>query len=151
MKRAVIYLWVLGMASLGTGWSNAADLESPALSAAQLRAAAESTCAAHRKAPKTGLEKPGAEIPAAYWTDGIQQLKPLKVYIHRVNLVVVQHVTEGTEEGKYIYLPLSSYLPRSGDDGFVFSPNPTSGNTYSLGTGVFDFKRARGQSGIDQP
>ena len=72
-----------------------------------------------------------------------KSLHPVKVYTHRVNIVVVQRMRGETEEGKYIYIMISSYLPQSGDDGFVFSPNPRSGNTYSLGDGVFDFKRTR--------
>jgi len=52
-------------------------------------------------------------------------------------------IKAGTEEGKYINIPVSSYFPHTGEDGFVFSPNPRSGDTYTLGSGVFDFKRTR--------
>jgi hypothetical protein len=104
---------------------------------------AHATYAAHVRAINAGTEKSSAEIPPAYWADRIRALNPIKVYTHRVNIVVVQRVSDGTEEGKYIYIPVSSYLPQTGDDGFVFSPNPRSGDTYTLGDGVFDFKRTR--------
>ncbi len=86
---------------------------------------------------------PGTEggIAPVCWTDPIKALNPIRVYTHRVNVVVVQRVHEGIEEGKYIYIPISSYLPQSGDDGFEFTPDPRRGNTYTWGDGVFDFKR----------
>jgi hypothetical protein len=40
-------------------------------------------------------------------------------------------------------IPVSSYLPQSGVDGFELTPNARIGNTHSLGNGVFDFKRKR--------
>ena len=90
-----------------------------------------------------GTEEPDADIPPVYWAERIKALQPLKVYTHRVNIVVVQRVTDGIEEGKYIYIPISSYLPEPGDDGFEFTPNPRTGNTYTLGNGIFEFKRTR--------
>ncbi len=100
---------------------------------------------ARHRATRGGTRDPTDEIYPTYWTDGIRALNPIKVYSHRINLVVVQRISDGdgTEEGKYIYIPISSYLPMTGDDGFVFSPEPRSGNTYSLGSGVFDFKRTK--------
>ncbi len=71
-------------------------------------------------------ERVRTEIPPAYWAPEIAQLQPVKVYIHRVNLVVVQSVQDGVERGLYVYLPTSrldpreSWVPRSGVDGFVF-------------------------------
>ena len=88
-----------------------------------------------------GTEESGADIPPAYWAEGIRSLQPLKVYTHRVNIVVVQRLIDGIEEGMYIYIPISSYLPEPGDDGFEFTPNPKTGNTYTLGNGIFEFKR----------
>jgi hypothetical protein len=101
------------------------------------------TYTAHVRAVSAGTEQPGSDIPPAYWAEGIKALQPLRVYTHRINIVVVQHVADGTEEGKYIYIPVSSYLPQSGDDGFEFTPNPRVGNTYSLGSGIFEFERTR--------
>ncbi len=115
--------------------------KSPSLLPTDIRGEALATCAAHGKAIKAGTEKRNAEIPPVYWADRIRALNPIRIYTHRVNIVIVQRVGDGTEEGKYIYNPLSSYLPETGDDGFVFNPNPRSGDTYTLGDGVFDFKR----------
>lgn len=101
------------------------------------------THAAYIKAINAGIEKPGTDIPSVYWAKRIKALQPLYVYTHMANIVVVQHVADGTEQGKYIWIPISSFLPQSGDDGFQFTPNPRSGDTYDLGSGVFDFKRTR--------
>ena len=115
--------------------------ESPSLSADDLVEAAYATWLARRDATRGGTRDPTNELYPTYWTDGIKALSPIKVYTHRINVVVVQRISGGTEEGKYIVIPISSYMPMTGDDGFVFSPEPLSGNTYSLGDGVFDFKR----------
>ncbi len=104
--------------------------------AADLQRDALATHAAYIQAVNAGTEKRGEEIPAGYWAEGIKALHPVKVYTHRVNIVVVQRVSGQTEEGKYIYIPISSYLPQSGDDGFVFTPDSRS-------SVVFDFKRTR--------
>ncbi|MHC4356994.1 MAG: hypothetical protein ACYTE3_14390 [Planctomycetota bacterium] len=103
--------------------------------------AAYATWLARRDATRGGTPDPTNELYPTYWTDGIKALNPIKVYNHKNNIVVVQRISDGIEEGKYIFIPISSYLPMTGDDGFVFSPEPLSGNTYSLGDGVFDFKR----------
>jgi hypothetical protein len=97
-------------------------------------------------AQRTVLNYGGAQdtqegIPPKYWTEPIKALNPIKVYTHRVNVVVVQRVHEGIEEGKYIVILISSYHPHPGDDGFEFSPNPLSCNKYTLGDGVFDYRR----------
>jgi hypothetical protein len=101
------------------------------------------TYAAYVRAINAGTEKWNAEIPPTYWADRVKALNPIKVYTHRVNIVVVQKNADGKEKGKYIYIPISSYLPQSGDDRFELTPNPRTGNTYSLGNGVFDFKRSK--------
>lgn len=76
----------------------------------------------------------GAAIPSRYWTDPIRALQPIKVYTHRVNVVVVQKISKGVESGIYIYIPISSYLPTDGDDGFTFTP---------AGESVYRSRRAR--------
>ena len=81
---------------------------------------------------KAAQRTPSDEIPKQYWTDMIKELKPIKVYIHRVNIVVVQRVSDNIQEGKYIYIPISSYIPHRADDGFTFT---------RLGDDVYDFKR----------
>ena len=96
--------------------------------------AAWDTYARHVKAVQAGTEVPSEEIPERYWSDGIKALRPVKVYTHRVNIVVVQRVTKELEEGKYIYIPISSYIPHSGDDRFTFT---------ACGGDVYDFKRTR--------
>jgi len=119
------------------------DPESSSLFTDDLVGDAEATYVARLRATKGGTPDPTNEIYSTYWADGIKALNPIRVYTHGVNIVVVQRISDGTEEGKYICIPISSYLPMTGDDGFVFSPEPRSGNTYSLGNGVFDFKRTR--------
>ncbi len=100
----------------------------------------------YSKALSTGQQKrteEESEIPSKYWTDPIKELKPVRVYTHRVNIVVVQRIENGIEEGKYIYIPVSSYLPHSGVDGFEFIPNPQQGNRYSMPKDALEFKRTR--------
>ena len=106
---------------------------------------AQKTLANYIHAVNAGEEKIQDEIPSKYWAASIKALHPIKVYMHIVNVVVVQRINNGIEEGKYIYIPISSYLPRSGDDGFEFTPDPAIDDTYLLGNGVFDFKRTSHQ------
>lgn len=84
------------------------------------------------KAVNSGAQKPSDEIAKQYWTDEIKRLKPITVYRHRGNIVVVQRASANREEGKYISIMISSYAPQSGDDGFTFT---------NIGNGVHDFKR----------
>ena len=74
----------------------------------------------------------GPDIPRECWAEGIKDLKPLKVYKHRINIVVVQKIRDNVEEGKYIHIPVSSYFPMDDIDGFAFRP---------IGDGIFDYKR----------
>ncbi|WP_395745648.1 hypothetical protein [Prosthecobacter sp.] len=99
------------------------------------------TMAAYDDAVLKHREKLQREIPPGYWDPGIQRLHPLRVYTHRRNLVVAQHVTKGVEQGKYIELPVAPFHPKAAwfsrkheVDGFVFRPAP--------GRGVFDYTRA---------
>lgn len=75
-----------------------------------------------------------AQIPTNYWTAPIVDLRPVRIYLHRVNMVIVQHERQGAESGKYIYIPWSSYMPQDGDDGFTFTP---------LTESVYDYHRSR--------
>ena len=97
-----------------------------------LAASALQTHIQYIKAVNSGAQEPSDEISEQYWSDEIKMLKPIKVYIHRVNIVVVQKESANREEGTYIYIPISSYLPQSGDDGFTFT---------EIGNSVYDFKR----------
>jgi len=73
------------------------------------------------------------EIPSKYWAESIAKLKPVKVYTHRVNVAVVFRIHDNMEEGKYILIPISSYLPQNGVDGFEFTPNPQKGGLFFSG------------------
>lgn len=97
-----------------------------------LATAAWKTHIQYTRAVRSGTQKPSDEIAKQYWTDEIKRLKPIRVYRHRGNIVVVQKASANREEGTYIYIPISSYLPQSGDDGFTFT---------DIGNSVYDFKR----------
>jgi len=84
------------------------------------------------KAVNSGEQEPSDEISKQYWTDEIKRLKPIKVYRHGTNIVVVQKSTDNIQEGLYIILMISSYAPRSGDDGFTFT---------EIGNSVYKFER----------
>jgi hypothetical protein len=140
---------VLLLSMLAAGQADKSRPE-PTLSPDNLRNAAHQTYANYNRAFQAGEEKvqeglAEVEIPSKYWDDPIKALKPLRVYIHRINIVVVQRIQNGIEEGKYILIPVSSYLPHNGVDGFDFTPNPQRGNLYYSGDGVLEFRRTRGK------
>ena len=109
----VCFSWLFVVA----GCQDGADrLSSDALSAAAL-----GTHARYVKMRNTGETPPSDDIPEPCWTDEIRALRPLKVYLHRINVVVVQKAVDCLEEGKYIQIDISSYIPQSGDDGFTFT------------------------------
>ena len=125
-----------------SGCQQKTKVESATLSKSTLSEAAHKTYADHVRAIHEGKENSSSlEIPERYWAQAISDLKPIKVYTHRVNIVVVQKIRNNAEEGKYIYIPVSSYLPMDGVDGFTYKPNPLKGNQYHLGDGVFDYQR----------
>jgi len=97
-----------------------------------LAVAALQTHIQYIKAVNSGAEKPSDEISKQYWTDEIKRLKPIRVYRHRSNIVVVQKASANIQKGKYISIMISSYAPQSGDDGFTFT---------EIGNNVYDFKR----------
>ena len=104
--------------------------------------AAYETYARHVRAMRgSGAENSTPDIPRQCWAEGIKKLKPIKVYKHRINIVVVQKVRDNVEEGKYISNLVSSFLPKDGVDGFTLRPNPIKGNRYHLGDGIFDYQR----------
>lgn len=63
-------------------------------------------------------------IPETFWTDEIRSLKPIRIYSHRANIVVVQQEADGAESGQYISLHISSYAVTNGVDGFNYTPDP---------------------------
>lgn len=97
-----------------------------------LATAALQTHIQYINAVNLGEQEPSDEIPKKYWTDEIKRLNPIKVYRHGTNIVVVQKATANRQEGLYIILIISSYAPRSGDDGFTF---------IDIGNSVYRFKR----------
>jgi len=101
-------------------------------STAGLPTAALQTHARYIKAVNAGVQARSDEIGPEYWAEAIKELRPIKVYQHRCNMVVVQKASPGREEGKYISTLISSYAPRSGEDGFEFT---------EIGTSVYDFSR----------
>ena len=98
---------------------------------------AHRTYVSYLNAYKAGTDDvSGDDIAPAYWADRVKRLDPIKVYMHRINIVIVQSRINGIEKGKYVYIPISSYLPRTGDDGFTFHENQ------KMGEGVYDFERS---------
>jgi hypothetical protein len=130
MEPALSFVLLLTLVGCGTrGGDPGAALSADALGAAALRTHADYTRShSAREIPLS------PEIPRAYWAQEIEALRPLRVYLHRVNVVVVQKESDGLEEGKYITTIISSYAPQSGDDGFTFT-NPDRC--------VYDFKRVK--------
>ncbi len=102
-----------------------------------LNGAAVRTLLDYDQAVRTGKESNREEIPSPYWAASIQALNPVRVYLHKGNVVVIQRVHEGVEEGKYICIPLSPYVPQSGDDGYRFTGSTSNATGYM----TFDFRR----------
>ncbi len=117
-------------------------------SSAGLPAAAHETYVNYNRAYQAGkvtVQREGDEVqlPSNYWADPIMALNPLKVYMHRMNIVVVLQFNGKIEEGKYILLPITSYLPTNGVDGFEYTPNPQRDNKFYAGDEVLDYRRVR--------
>jgi len=93
-----------------------------------------------RESGKRGDER---EIPEKYWAEPLRALRPVKVYLHRMNMVVVEKCGAGVEEGRYIMLLISSEWPRNGIDGFEFTPDPWADGGFSVPGGVLQYTRRR--------
>lgn len=106
--------------------------QKPQAGEVSLGMAAFQTHTRYVKAINAGRETWSDDIDSEYWTKEIRSLHPIRVYLHRSNVVVVQEEWPGREEGKYINIIISSYLPQSGVDGFTLT---------EIGTGVYDFTR----------
>ena len=128
-------LFLAGMA--GCQMSSETSRVPPGLSG--WHGAAHETQLAHHRAIKAGDSNsaPWEDVPEEFWAKPIRALKPLRVYYHSVNLVVAQRLSGEIEEGLYIQVPGSSYIPGPGleTDGFTF---------YASQEGVLRFKRRRG-------
>lgn len=136
MKYFLFAAFALGLLTGCGGTTNTASQTPPPFSN-DLPGAANATYVKYMQAVTAASPHPADQIPQTYWADGIKALNPVRVYKHRVNIVVVEREKDGIEEGKHISLPISSYHPANGEDGFTFTPNP------KLGRGVSDYKRNR--------
>ncbi len=97
------------------------------------------TYVSHLNACKAGtVDKSSDEISSIYWADRVKSLDPIRVYMHRYSIVIVQSQNGGIEEGKYVGIPISSQEIRigTGDDGFTFYTN------HELGEDVYNYKRS---------
>ena len=112
-----------------------------------LGSAAWNTYASYQKAVKAGEERtvgPEPEIPAKYWSDPIKALNPVRVYLFGLNVVVVQRIKDGTEEGKYITTLISSSIGVTGVGGFVITEELADRTARN-------FRRTRAPVGRDEP
>lgn len=141
MRHAILFIINLVVFFAVSSCQTKPAVETTSLSRSDLVEAAYQTYANRVRAVNMGENPFPPEIPEQYWAEGIRELKPIKVYKHRVNIVVVQKVRDNVEEGKYICIPVSSYLPMNGVDGFTYQPNPWKSNKYYLGDGIFDYRR----------
>jgi hypothetical protein len=126
-------LCVAGLCSL-VGCGNGASHHGTDPSSEVLESAAWTMYIRHVGEHNAGPTSASESIPESSWPGEIQALHPVRVYLHRANVAVVQKASDGVEEGKYICLLISSYAPRSGDDGFTFMNQDGS---------VYDFKRVK--------
>ena len=144
MKRALHSMscsWLVA-AALALGFAGAvqpADPEPPAsvvtrVGAAWLVRDAWQTQARHVKAARSSE----GDVPPELWGDALKELKPLRVYCHRVNVVAVLRADGQTEEGLYICIPISSFIPTAGTDGFEYT---------SLARDVWAYRRSLSPSG----
>lgn len=116
---------LLGLLAQAVACAWAADaptIESPAsalmrLGAAALVRDAWATQARLVKATRTST----GDVPPDFWVGTLKELNPRRVYLHRVNLAAVLRAEGQTEEGLYICLPISSYIPMHGTDGFEYT------------------------------
>ena len=109
----------------------------------KLLLAAQATHAAFIRSFSAGQEPTSTDIPRQFWAKEISALDPLRVYSHRVNIVVVQKESDSVEEGTYICPLISSYYPMNGQDGFTYQHDSTNKGVYDSHTGVFHYMRTK--------
>jgi len=131
-RSLIVPLCLFGCLFIVFGCNKKPGSEDAGIIPDNLSVAALQTHARYIKAVNSGRQEPSDEISKQYWTDEIKRLKPIKVYRHGTNIVAVQKETENRQEGLYITLMISSYMPRSGDDGFTFT---------EIGNSVYKFER----------
>ncbi|MBU0992819.1 MAG: hypothetical protein KJ737_10040 [Proteobacteria bacterium] len=71
------------------------------------------TMSAYNRKTREGVSGAFQEIPEIYWHEDIKEMNPVWVYQHNNNLAIVLDVSENTEEGIYVYVSSSSYLPEN--------------------------------------
>lgn len=121
--RTAFWLVAATLTLGGAGAGPSAEPEPPASAVTRLGAAwlvrdAWQTHARQVRATRTSE----GEVPPELWGDALKELKPLRVYFHRVNVVAVLRSDGRTEEGLYVSLPISSFIPTQGTDGFAYTP-----------------------------
>ena len=131
-RPLIVIVCLFGLLFVITGCQKKSDSKDVSSSPDNLSVAALQTHAQYIKAVNSGQQTRSEEIPQKYWTDEIKKLNPVKIYLHRINVVVVQKETDNKQEGLYINIMISSYIPQSGDDGFTFT---------DIGNSVYKFER----------
>lgn len=67
----------------------------------------------------SGIGRPSGvfvEVPKDFWAQEIKDENPIRVYAHNNNIALVLVETERTEQGLYIYVVFSSYIPQNDDE-----------------------------------
>ena len=116
------------------------------------KAEREAIVAAANQAIRTYLKgdpklRRGDEIPRESWGETILRLKPLRVRNDRVNVAIVLREVDGTEEGLYVSIPISSYAPMVGDR-FAVLEKLSEADDQTFGTLYrYKLKKARPDAG----
>ena len=131
LSSIVVSVFLLSCLFINTGCKKKSNNQE-SLFSSNLAKSAHETYSLYIRETDSDQITPSDEIPKQYWTDMIKELKPIKVYVHHFNIVVVQRISANIEEGKYIYMPISSYRPHGKYDGFTFT---------LIGDDLYDFKR----------
>ena len=75
-------------------------------------------------------------VPSDRWPEAIRRLKPVAVYYHLVNVVIVMERNEREERGYYVQTLISSYGPSPNEPNWTWVP---VGN----GSSLFAYTRKR--------
>lgn len=94
---------ILLFASCCTAVSGPPTTES-AIGKDEVRFSAMGMYAKHRSSKHVGTEY----VPLSIWTEAVRALDPLYVYVHGLDIVVVLMRDGDTEQGVYLFNPLSS-------------------------------------------
>jgi hypothetical protein len=143
MRTAVVVFVITLFATLVSGSQPGTDADGtkivPVLDKAQREAIVAAANQAFGKHVKGERKKEAPdEIVAANWGEAITKLKPIRVRNDRVNLAIVLSEKDGMEEGLYVSIPISSYLPRIGDR-FTYIERLSTKEDKSFGT-IYHYK-----------